>query len=129
MKSLLKNKFLLIVLVITLGVAVWFWFFRGDEVEEIVISDTEQQTLQTEAEVQSLLKRIQAIRFDESVFADRVYGSLRRFTQFFTSTPVGRSDPFDNYSRASADRVTTSDIDPSAFSVESPEDVSEEETQ
>lgn len=111
MKSLLQNKFLLITFILVLALGGWFYFGGGNDVALPLPADSRiDQNAAIGAEVDDLLRTVRSIKLDAGFFSENTFRSLQSFELFITSSPVGRENPFRDYSRASSDRVTTTRI-------------------
>ena len=108
MKSLFKNKFLLLILVIVVAIAGWFYWGGGEDVAIPLPEDSNvEQNAAIGAEVDELLQAVNSIELDSSFFSKNTFKSLQSFELFITSSPLGRINPFADYGRSESDRVTT----------------------
>ena len=95
MKSLFKNKIVLLVLagVILAGV-VWFSFMRDASQKPLLTTEDLTAANAVDSDVVAILLQLRAVSLSGTIFSDPTFMSLQDFGSQIVPEPVGRPNPF-----------------------------------
>jgi len=80
--------------IVVAGIA-YTYFFKGSEEEPLLSSElSSAAALEVGADVLALLRDLQSIQLDESIWSDPAFRGLQDFGRPLIEEPVGRSNPF-----------------------------------
>lgn len=107
MKDFIVNKLIYVIIIIALGFGGYWWYFNKDVVSAIINPTDSEKFAADSQQAIDLLALIDSIEFDTTIFDTTPFRSLQDIRMVTTNEPIGRTDPFANYSTSVKDIVTT----------------------
>jgi hypothetical protein len=93
MMALLRNKFVIIGIVVVVLFGAWYGL-TSSSVPASVLSTTTPDTDAGDETIVTTLVQLQAITLSGAIFSNPAFASLQDYTTAIQPEPVGRTDPF-----------------------------------